>query len=212
MSVEPPPAPIAMFDEAWVETIRLATERVAALVPATPTASALGSRIAWDPATAFDLLRKERFTDALENLRGKPQESEHDPDTLLLEAALLAQTGQLAAAEIACLRLIVIDELNAGAHYLLALCREHAGDRDGASEYDRIAAYLDPAFAMPRLHLGFLARRAGELQTALHELGHALILLKREEASRILMFGGGFNRKALIALCESARKECEGRP
>ena len=77
---------------------------------------------------------------------------------------------------------------------------------------DRIAAYLDPTFAMPRLHLGLLARRAGNPQAAKRELTHALILLKREEASRILLFGGGFNRRALIALCEAAHKECGGRP
>jgi chemotaxis protein methyltransferase CheR len=210
ISVEPPREPIARFDETWVETIRLATERVAALVPLTPSESAPRSTIAWDSAPAFDLLRKEHFADALENLRGRPQESEHDPDALLMEAALLVQSGQLVAAESACQRLIVIDELNAGAHYLLALCREHAGDRDGAGEYDRVAAYLDPAFAMPRLHLGFLARRAGDPETAKRELGHALILLKREEASRIMLFGGGFSRKALIALCESVHKECGG--
>jgi chemotaxis protein methyltransferase CheR len=206
-----PRAPIAAFDETWVETIRSATERVAALVPLPPTGSAPRPKIAWDLAPALDLLRKERFTDALENLRGRPNESEHDPDTLLLEAALLVQSGQLATAEIACQRLIVVDELNAGAHYLLALCREHAGDLDGAGEYDRIAAYLDPAFAMPRLHLGVLARRAGNTETAQRELAHALILLRREDASRIMLFGGGFNRKALIAMCESVHKECGGR-
>jgi chemotaxis protein methyltransferase CheR len=210
-SVELPQAPIASFDETWVEAIQSATERVAALVPLAPTGSAPRAKIAWDTAPALDLLRKERFTDALENLRGRPRESEHDPDTLLLEAVLLVQSGQLAAAEAACQRLIMIDELNAGAHYLLALCREHAGDRDGAGDYDRIAVYLDPAFAMPRLHLGFLARRAGDTETAQRELVHAVILLKREETSRIVLFGGGFSRKALIALCESVHKECRGR-
>jgi chemotaxis protein methyltransferase CheR len=206
-----PQASIATFDETWVETIRSATERVASLVPLVPTGSAPRSKIAWDSTPALDLLRMERFTDALENLRSRPSESEHGPDTLLLEAALLVQTGQFAMAEVTCRRLIAIDEENSGAHYLLALCREHAGDPIGAGEYDRIAAYLDPAFAMPRLHLGFLARRAGDSETARRELGHALILLKREETSRIMLFGGGFSRKALIALCESAHQGCEGR-
>jgi chemotaxis protein methyltransferase CheR len=210
--VEPPRLPISAFDETWVETIRSATERVAALVPPALTRSRPTPRIGWDPAPALDLLRKERFADALANLRGRPPESDLDTDTLLLEAALLAQSGQFAAAEIACRRLIATDGLNAGAHYLLALCREHAGDRDGARESDRSAAWLDPGFAMPRLHLGFLARRAGDWETAQRELGHALILLKREEASRIVLFGGGFDRAALIILCESARQECEAHP
>jgi chemotaxis protein methyltransferase CheR len=207
--LEPLKVSVATFDETWVETIRSATERVAALVPLTPTGSTPRPKTAWDSAFALDLLRMERFTEALENLRFRPQESEPDPDMLLLEAALLVQTGQLATAGVTCRRLLVMDELNAGAHYLLALCCEHAGDPDGADENDRTATHLDPTFAMPRLHLGFLARRAGDSETARRELGHALILLKREEASRIMLFGGGFSRKALIALCESVYRGCE---
>jgi chemotaxis protein methyltransferase CheR len=108
--------------------------------------------------------------------------------------------------------LLLIDELNAGAHYVLALCREHSGNRERACEHDRVAAYLDPAFAMPRLHLGLLARRAGDRDGARRELAQASILLKREDASRLLLFGGGFNREALFVLCETALRECGGRP
>jgi chemotaxis protein methyltransferase CheR len=206
------PAPVVAFDATWVDTIRAATARVAMLFPLTTAGHTPGAPIAWDPAPALDLLRKERFAEALDHLRDGQPESERDPDTLLLEAALLAQSGQFAAAEIACRRLVAIDELNAGAHYLLAISREHAGDLDGAGKHDRIAAYLDPAFAMPRLHLGLLARRAGDPGTARRELSQALILFKREDAGRLLLFGGGFKREALIALCETALKECGGRP
>ena len=83
---------------------------------------------------------------------------------------------------------------------MLALCRESAGDRQGALDHDSAAVYLDPAFAMPRVHLGLMARRAGDSEGARRELGQALLLLKREEASRLLLFGGGFTRDALIAL------------
>ncbi len=48
-----------------------------------------------------------------------------------------------------------------------------------------------------------MARRAGDRESARTELGHALMLLKREDASRLLLFGGGFGREALIALCRS---------
>jgi chemotaxis protein methyltransferase CheR len=102
--------------------------------------------------------------------------------------------------------------MNAGAHYLLALCRAHAGDRGRAAEHDRVAVHLDPAFAMPRLHLGLMARQAGEHDAARRELAQALVLIKREEASRLLLFGGGFNRAALVALCESALRDSGGRP
>ena len=198
---------------AWFETIREATERVAALVPTVAAHSPLGPpALPWDLAPALDLLRKERFAEALDHVRSGPPASEKDPDVLLLEATLLAHSGQLVAAEDTCLRLLLIDELNAGAHYLLALCREHSGHRERAGEHDRVAAYLDPSFAMPRLHLGLLARRAGDRAAARRELALALALLRREDASRLLLFGGGFGREALMALCESSLKECGARP
>jgi chemotaxis protein methyltransferase CheR len=129
-----------------------------------------------------------------------------------LEATLLTHSGRLDAAEDACLRLLLADEFNAGAHYVLALCREHAGQRERACEHDRVAAYLDPDFAMPRLHLGLLAGREGDHTAARNELQQALRLLKREDPSRLLLFGGGFNREALMALCLSKLKESGGEP
>jgi chemotaxis protein methyltransferase CheR len=163
-------------------------------------------------AGALELMRNERFTEALACIRDLPTGSGGDPDALLLEATLLAQSGELVAAEDACQRLLAIDELNAGAHYMLALCRENSADPAGAADHDRVAVYLDPSFAMPRLHLGLLARRAGDAEAARQELGRALILLRSEDASRLLLFGGGFNREALIALCGSALRDCGGQP
>jgi chemotaxis protein methyltransferase CheR len=205
---------IVPMNGAWVDTIRAATERVAALVP-TPVAAAPPAAPApapWNLAPALDLLRQELFTEALDHVRAGPPAAGRDPDVLLLEATLLAHSGQLVAAEDACQRLLLIDELNAGAHYLLALCREHSGHRERAGEHDRVAAYLDPSFAMPRLHLGLLARRAGDREAARRELAQALVLLRREDASRLLLFGGGFGREALMALCESSLKEYGVRP
>jgi chemotaxis protein methyltransferase CheR len=198
---------------AWFDSIRAASERVAALVggPMQAAPAPVPAR-PFDLAPALDLLRQERFAEALDCVRGGRPESEKDADVLLLEATLLAHSGQFAAADAACLRLLAIDEFNAGAHYVLALCRAHAGDRARAGEHDRVAAHLDPAFAMPRLHLGLMARQAGERDAARRELAQALVLLQREEASRVLLFGGGFNRAALIALCESALRESGGRP
>jgi chemotaxis protein methyltransferase CheR len=81
-------------------------------------------------------------------------------------------------------------------------------DCRGAAERDRFAAYLDPAFAMPRLHLGLLARRAGDREAQRREFGQALSLLQREDASRLLLFGGGFGRDALVALCRAELRGC----
>jgi chemotaxis protein methyltransferase CheR len=44
-----------------------------------------------------------------------------------------------------------------------------------------------------------LAKRASEWITARRELQCAATLLLREDASRILLFGGGFTREALVA-------------
>lgn len=202
------------FSQGWVDSIRRASERVEALALARTvgpwvTLSAPARR---DLGPALDLVREERFTEALAHVRDQRAQSAEDPDELLLEAILLAHGGEYSAAEDVCRRLLASEELNAGAHYVLALCRESLGDRDGAAEHDRMAVYLDPAFAMPRLHLGLLARRAGDRQTARAELGEALTLLDREEASRVLLFGGGFKREALIDLCQSALRDCGGRP
>jgi chemotaxis protein methyltransferase CheR len=72
-----------------------------------------------------------------------------------------------------------------------------------AIEHGQIATYLDPTFAMPHLHLGLIARRLGDRDTAQRELAQAAVLLQREDASRLLLFGGGFSREGLIALCQS---------
>ena len=211
-------AAVASDADTWVDAIRRASERVAALTkgraeePASDRANAGPGGRAWDLGGVVELLRQERFAEALEIVNALPPDSSRDPDVLLLRAMLLAHGGHLVKAEDACRRLLEHDELSAGAHYLLALCREGGGDRDRASYHDQVAAYLDPGFAMPRLHLGLLARRAGDREAARRELGHALVLLQREDASRVLLFGGGFGREALMALCRTELSRCGGNP
>jgi len=73
---------------------------------------------------------------------------------ILLRAVLLTHAGEIDLARKVCSELVVVDEFNAGAHYLLALCAEGAGQLQNAVEEDQIAVYLDPGFAMPHLHLG----------------------------------------------------------
>src|SRR5207244_970508 len=121
---------------------------------------------------------------------------------------LLTNSGDLAEAERVCRHLLELDELNAGAHYLLALCREQAGDARAAVDHNQAAAYLDPGFAMPHVHLGLVARRGGDLETARRELEQAWVLLSREDPARILLFGGGFSRQALAELCRAELTAC----
>jgi chemotaxis protein methyltransferase CheR len=206
------------WTKTWLETIQKSSDRIQILTerPTLNSASrggaaqAAGTQIAAQIPLVMELLKKERFSDALDLLRCLPVESERDPDVQLLRAALLTHRGDLSAAETVCAHLLGRDELNTGAHYLLALCRESAGDRQRALDHYRSAIYLDPSFAMPRLHLGLMAGRDGDREGAIRELRQALELLKREDASRLLLFGGGFGREALIALCRAQLNSAGG--
>ncbi|MFL5263108.1 MAG: CheR family methyltransferase [Anaeromyxobacteraceae bacterium] len=201
--------PFAGGDAAWADAIGRASARIARLSEpaAAPAPAAQVAAPAEDGPTrvarAVELLREERFGEALAALGGAPTASESDEDVLLLRAVLLTSAGEGAAAEATCARILELDDLNAEAHYVMALCREHAGDRAGAASHDGYALYLDPAFAMPRLHLGLMAKRAGDLERARRELARALVLLAGESGSRILLLGGGFTRDALIDLCRA---------
>lgn len=204
----------------WVDVIEHAAMRIARLADAQTRlphqtepqathdqpgsqAAVVAPAIAWDQSLVLEAVRQERFADALALMGALPADSHEDPDALLLRAALLTNHGRLKESEEVCRRLLALDELNAGAHYLMALCSEHAGDADGAIKHGQTAIFLDPCFAMPHLHLGILAKRSGDGDTAQRELGQALKLLAGEDASRILLFGGGFSRDALLQLCRT---------
>jgi len=195
----------------WFDAIQAASRRIDQIAEAHGTASRLPVAAAPSRASAgrsrlpevMELMQRELFSDALSLLESLPSDQSSEPDAMLLSSILLTNHGRIAEAERACEKLLGSDDLNAGAHYLKALCREHAGDKVGALEHDRIAAHLDPTFAMPKLHAGLLAKRAHEPQAARHELSQALGLLEREDMSRILLFGGGFSREALISLCRT---------
>jgi chemotaxis protein methyltransferase CheR len=207
----PPPSagwqepPLVDTSGDWFEAIQRASTRIAALAELptpTPGPSPARSRTRPDLAAARESMRLERYAEALQAI----DESATDRDAMLLRAVLLVHVGRLREAEATGRRLLQLDELHAGAHYVLALCREAQGDTAGANEHNGYAAYLDPSFAMPRLHLGLLARRAGHRAAARKELKEAMDLLAREDPSRILLFGGGFSRDALVALCRSELK------
>ena len=209
-SNEPPPLPRAAlaldWASTWLETVQRSTDRIHALtakpVPP-PVVAAPHSPGRRELGRALELLSQERFAEALAVLPAAVPNSVRDVDEGLLRAALLTHCGRLDEAELACTELLAIDGLNAGAHYLRSLCRERRADTRAAIEYGQIASYLEPAFAMPHLHLGLIARRTGDRSTAQRELSQAVLLLEREEAARLLLFGGGFSREGLIALCRS---------
>ena len=193
----------------WLDTVERSSERIRDLsngaqpnLGSTPVPSAAAASQAngADLSHPLDLLRSERFGEALAVMH---RLSDADPATLLLRAALLTHQGQLDEAEKACHDLLRLDDLNAGAHYLLALCCERRGHATAAVEHDQTAVYLDAGFAMPHLHLGLMARHRRDADAARYELGQALLLLEREDESRLLLFGGGFGRGALLSLCRT---------
>ncbi|MGA3260505.1 MAG: CheR family methyltransferase, partial [Bryobacteraceae bacterium] len=205
-----PPSTVVAPDASWIEDVQKTCRRIDILAQSSslqiePARPSLPSATQHPPPSrpakldlVFELVRQERFADAIGLLDGLP-ETTADADTQLLRAVLLANGGNLEPAEGICRKLLAADDLNASAHYLMAFCREQAGDADAAMEHDRAAIYLDATFAMPHLHLGRLAKRASEWITARRELQCAATLLLREDASRILLFGGGFTREALVA-------------
>jgi chemotaxis protein methyltransferase CheR len=210
LPVPPPRTALALdWTSTWLETVQRSTDRVRALTATNSEPSEPNSAVAWPASShlelghALELLSQERFAEALEALPRTPPSSSKRADEVLLRAALLTHCGRLAEAELACAELLAIDGLSAGAHYLRSLCRERAGDSRAAVEHSQIAAYLEPSFAMPHLHCGLISRRMGDRSTALRELTQAVLLLERENASRLLLFGGGFGREGLIALCQS---------
>ena len=156
---------------------------------------------------AMRLLLAERFTEALRLVEAEPA-ALSAPRDLLLHGVLLAQAGRLDQAEMLCRRLLDTDGLYADAHHQLAVCLEGGAAVDVAIGHYRLAAYLDPDFAMPRLRLGLLARRRGETRIAGPELDRALTLLRQESDERIALFGGGFGRIALTTLCRAELDAC----
>ncbi|HEV7964122.1 MAG TPA: CheR family methyltransferase [Actinoplanes sp.] len=147
------------------------------------------------------LLAAERFGEALAVVEAGLVDQPH-PRDLLLYGVLLAQAGHLDRAETVCRRLLDADGLYADAHHLLAVCFD-GGDPVEAIGHYRLAAYLDATFALPRLRLGLLARQHGDYRGAGLKLDRALSLLPEEREERIVLFGGGFGRAALTALCRA---------
>ncbi len=145
------------------------------------------------------LLRDERFAEAI----GVLEDGTRRPGDELLYAVTLAHAGRLDAAAAVCRRLLDSDGLDADVHHLLAVCLEGPGELKQAMEHYRLAAYLDPSFAMPRLRIGLLSRRFGDSRTAVAQLHRAAGLLRHETDERIVFYGGGFGRAALTALCRA---------
>ncbi len=208
-TVPSPDSGIGQIDlGSWLDSVERSSQRIRALSDQAASAPAAASP-AFTPAddsrslrTILSLVESERFDEALETI-ALLDEVRLDADLLLVRAALLTHSGRIAPAERACQLLLEADELNAPAHYLLALLEERRGMPGLAMEHDRTASYLDPTFAMPHLHLGIVAARSGDTATARASLSQAVGLLEQEDPLRLLLFGGGFRRSSLIQMCHA---------
>jgi chemotaxis protein methyltransferase CheR len=199
------------WPEDWMSAIGAATGRIRDLSDGRrqlvrPPATDVSTRDDWD--RVVDLIGRERFAAALDVVESFPDGARDRPEALLLHAVVLIGCGRLDEAAAVCGRLLDRDAWHAGGHYLLGLCCESRGDSEGALHHHRRAAHLDPAFALPRLRLGILARRSGDRHAAHRELGRALTLLAHEDPHRLVLFAGGFTRYALIDLCRFELAAC----
>lgn len=211
---EPPDstAPNEASDLNWVSHIEESVKRLhAATAPAVPQPPLPPpplprGRRSGSFQTALELLRDERFADAMSLLQSlRKNGPSDDPDIELLLAVACFNQGQFSAAEQLCARLLrmVEGEQAANALYVQALCHEHTGDPQTAIAQFGLASERDPSFAMPHLHLGLLQKRLGDVEQARRALGRAAELVASERAERIVLFGGGFQKKALLSLCKS---------
>lgn len=198
-------------DLSWVDVICRSSERIKKLdqlaaknypQPAL-RAVAEGGVSSSHFSRAQEFFVQERYDDAIQELRTRPVSEEVNSDAYLLQAILLTNRGEISEAEKICESLLNLDEFSAGAHYIKALCYEYTNNQSAAVEQNQTAVYLDPTFAMPHLHLGLLAKKSGDRKVAQMELKSAADLLASEDASKILLFGGGFSREALIRLCHA---------
>ncbi|WP_437682438.1 CheR family methyltransferase [Sorangium sp. So ce131] len=222
-------APVdAARGSAWVASIHEASARVAEVAqrvspparPGAPRAAGearkAGAGRPLGPAElaavdrALQLIGGERFADAMAALAALPAEAASDAHVELLRAVILCQQGDLSRAERACQNALDAGD-DGAAHYVLGLCQEQAGDTAGAAQHYKAAARRDPSFAMPHLRLGMLARRAGDMKTTRDELARAAELLVAEQHERLVLFGGGFPRAALIGLCQAELRAQGGR-
>lgn len=213
----PPPSEVRIERGEWFEAIQRSAERVAQLTsptPARPAESRPANESAGESTSGtaergfasfmpvLRLLAAEQQDEALQHLEQIPGAAGSTTATLI-SAAIFYSQSRIDKAMQASQRLLDAGSHTAEARYLLGLCHEHTGERARALRQIEEAVRADPGFAMAQLRLGTLLRRSGQRTAAIAALTKALEVLGRERDERILLFGGGFRREALLSLCRS---------
>ena len=201
-----------LSDKNGTGTVSLGATSFAKLQEESPDAKCKASKPG--PAEMADVLRlmaEERFAEALVVVDGLHPDTDgaglntNGTDRGWVEvvrAALLTNLGRTEEAMRACTLVLKADEMSAPAHYLRSLCLERKGKVEEAVSAAETAAYLDSKLAMAQLHLGVLARRAGDAGRARMWFKGAKESLQSEDPMSLLLFGGGFSREGLQAVCE----------
>lgn len=205
----PAEAPPELGMDAWMKAILRSSARIEA---ATKKLEETSSKDTPAPQAqlnkALELFQAERFDEALVLLRSSRDKGALGPLADILRAVICVNLGLFAEAEAACAPLRFDEARGASAHYILGLCCEHEGNPERAANHLRSAIHLDPTFAMPYIRLGRLARASGDIDEARATLRRAADLIARERPDRILLFGGGFQRSALLELCRAEIQAC----
>lgn len=199
---------------AWASVSESPSRKMAALISPDPPPSLplppepCASSAAVSPAyeEALRLIRLDCHEDALELLA---KEGMTRGEEALLRAAILTSRGAIDEAEVACIEALDVVENRASVHYLLGMCREHAGDHEEALRRYRMTLELDPFFAMAHLRIGMLARRSGALELAKTSLERALWLLPRQDTRTLTLFRSGQGLGALMQLCRAELAACQ---
>ena len=217
------PSPTAPVEgPAWMDAIARASGRIQKLTaeppkgepaPAPTPAARPEPVLSSDPLDrATELLRLERYDEALTIVQALPAAVAKSGPALLVKGILLLHAGRTDQAQAICREILAGDNLNPSAQYLSGLCLEQKGNALEALDSYRAAAYLDPEFAMPRYRLGVLLRRSGDKASARRHLEQALDLIPGETPSRLALFSSGFGDAGLLELCRSEFRLCGGRP
>lgn len=167
----------------------------------TPTPETPGQPL---PGAEFlSLVRRERFSDALAlaDARLASPDATLRRGARLLRASMLFQLGRLGETAADCTLMLEQKDASAGALYLRGLCQEQNGESAEAEKSMTQATRIDPAFAMPRLRRGLLARQRGDRGTARRAFQDALSALAGETEERLVLFAGGLSRDSLRDLC-----------
>jgi chemotaxis protein methyltransferase CheR len=211
-----PPARLARVEgEGWADAIDQSTRRLRALSerghrdgqpPDEPRQAVRGG--SFSEAETLQLVREERFQEALASLPAPGGALGVD----VLRAAILTSHGDLAGSQELCTALLALEPASAHCHYLLGLCFEQRGALREARAHHERAAALDDGFAMPRLRVGMLARRAGARREARRALIEAQQLMPHQDERTRLLFCGGFGLEALLQLCGAELSACGAEP